>query len=508
MNRIIYITKSGAFIKFNFFDDNDFYEKINKIEKYFTIKKKQSYPGNYKDRFQCLKCCRMDRNNARIIVPRFGIFEILNDKFQLSGFTVKSTISPGDDINVEWKGKLTNNQRIIAKYILTYYYNKNYVLSGRAGCILNLEAGQGKSYLAAYLISVIKKKTAIIMHTTSLLKQWETVIRNTFGNDVNIGYYYGKKKSDGDIVLMIIDSSSNDEFFISNTKMNAIEYYNRYGFIIYDECHMYTSKTAQKTLMIAQTPYVLGLSATPDENTNGYDKAVWWRLGPVVDAKKIKGYEALSEKYEAVVHRVKYNGPEKYTNTIISGDSIAVAPTINMICEDNIRNFIIVKCIIEGLSKGLNMFVFSDRREHLLVLRRLLVGLYKITGELMYNDDDFIRIVGGDSDETLSKAEIKSRVIFTTYQFMGTGKSVVKMNGLVLATPRKSKMKQYINRIFRLGSDATIKRHIWDICDMKTKLSNQWNTRKRYYKSKDYEQYSGYNFSQKIRRYYRAYFFG
>ena len=70
---------------------------------------------------------------------------------------------------------------------------------------------------------------------------------------------------------------------------------------------------------------------------------------------------------------------------------------------------------------------------------------------------------------------------------MGTGKSIVKMNGLVLAHSRKNKMRQFINRIFRLGSDATITREIWDICDVKTRIAAQWRTRKEYYESKKYK---------------------
>ena len=57
------------------------------------------------------------------------------------------------------------------------------------------------------------------------------------------------------------------------------------------------------------------------------------------------------------------------------------------------------------------MFVFSDRREHLLVLRRLLVGLYKITGELMYNDDDFIEF---EYNQYLNPYELKDKLFIET----------------------------------------------------------------------------------------------
>ncbi len=480
---IIYITRSGAFIKFEFLC-NDL-RKIKKIENYFTLRKKLLI-GPVKQ----LKCCKVDKTKRRIIIPRFGVFELLNSIFDLNNYTTKSQINDGEDVKtLKWNGNLTDNQKIIAKHIMEKYYTKDRIRYGSAGCILNLEAGQGKSYLAAYLISQIKKKTAIILHSTSLLLQWDKVLRNTFGDTINIGYYYGKKKTDGDIILMIIDSAASEMFAVNNVDLTALDYYKQFGFIVYDECHIYSYKAAQKVLKIAQAPYVLGLSATPDENLYGFDKAVWWELGPVLNAKELSGYQSISENFTAEVHRIMYYGPSEYTRCIVNDvtETVMIAPTINMICKDEARNAVVVECIKKGLDKGLFMFVFSDRRIYLLKLKRLLKELYSINGEVLDNEDDFIRIVGGAKDEEMEKAEVRSRVIFTTYQYMGTGKSIIKMNGLVLATPRKSKMKQYINRIFRLGSDASIKRHIWDICDMKTKLSNQWSTRHKYYDSKGYE---------------------
>jgi hypothetical protein len=483
-NKVIYITKTGAFIKFEFLNNDSSY--IKKIERYFTLRKKMLI-GPVKQ----LKCCKVDKLKKRIIVPRFGIFELLNPIFNLSNYTTKSQISDGDDMEDElkWSGNLTENQKIIANHISDVYFTQSRVKHGSAGCILNLEAGQGKSYLAAYLISVIKKKTAIILHSTSLLMQWDKVLRNTFGTNVNIGYYYAKKKIDGDIVLMIIDSAGKDAFRVDGEEKSALDYYNQFGFIIYDECHIYSYKAAQKVLKVAQAPYVIGLSATPDENLHGFDRSVWWSLGPVLNAKDLPGYTTTSENFTADVHRIMYYGPNDYTRNIVNDatETIMIAPTINMICKDPYRNMLVVDCIKEGLDKGLYMFVFADRREYLLNLKKLLKEKLKIDGSIVDKEEDFVRIVGGSKDEEMEKAELKSKVIFTTYQYMGTGKSIIKMNGLILATPRKSKMKQYINRIFRLGSNATIKRHIWDICDMKTKLSNQWSVRNKYYTSKGYE---------------------
>ena len=69
---------------------------------------------------------------------------------------------------------------------------------------------------------------------------------------------------------------------------------------------------------------------------------------------------------------------------------------------------------------------------------------------------------------------------------MGTGVSIPRMDALILATPRKTKSRQYINRIFRLGSDYTSVRKIIDIVDWCTHMKAQYYHRKKYYAEKNY----------------------
>ena len=83
-------------------------------------------------------------------------------------------------------------------------------------------------------------------------------------------------------------------------------------------------------------------------------------------------------------------------------------------------------------------------------------------------------------------AKEKKTVILSTYQYMATGTSIPKMNCLILATPRKSKIRQIVGRIFRLGSDYDITRQIIDIVDFKTGLKNQWYGRAKYYNEQKY----------------------
>ena len=503
-NKLIYMTRTGAFVKFTDLDVNNTLKVVRKIENYFTLKA-MLFNGKMKQS----KRCKVDKPKQRIIIPRFGIFEILNNKFGLEDFSIKCQISTGDKPIKPFKWKkemsLTDNQNVIAKYLLDNVYNTERIKVGSAGTILNLEAGQGKSYLATYFMYKFQKKTAIILHSTALIDQWVKVLNLCYDN--TIGFYYGKKKIDGDIVLLIIDSALSDEFKFKNTlgeiiTLNAIDFYKRFGYIIYDECHEYANGSSSKVFKVAQSTYILGLSATPDENAYKFDPIIWWELGPITKADDLLGYKSTKNSFKADIHRIMYYGPPQFTKLLKNEKTgmTSFSSTINMICEDKIRMRLVIECIHKCMKENLYTFVFADRREYLEELRLLLSteqaaenSLVEIVTddknslvEIVTDDKDFMRIVGGAKSTDLEQAETSARVILTTYAYMGTGKSIVKMNGLVLANPRKNKMKQYINRIFRLGSDSSVKRHVYDIVDMKTMLKNQWSIRKKHYTEKGY----------------------
>ena len=141
--------------------------------------------------------------------------------------------------------------------------------------------------------------------------------------------------------------------------------------------------------------------------------------------------------------------------------------------------------------------VFADRREYLERIEAMLneqqnedTFWQKILDEETEKEIQQVismTAMGGYNVDTLKQNAQKSNVILTTYQYMGTGLSIPKMNAIILATPRKSKCRQYINRIFRLGSDNTIERRIVDIVDWSTSIKSQWYARKKYYKEKNYD---------------------
>lgn len=358
----------------------------------------------------------------------------------------------------------------------------------------------GKTFCAMDIIGKINQKTLIIVPNTYLLKQWIELLKQYFPNNA-IGEYYGKKKVDGDIIVAIINSLVNDkfEFKIKKNKITKTyeEFYKEFGLVVLDESHIYCTDTFRIVYNRFQSTYMLGLSATPNERVNKCDIISHMNVGHVLEADDIKNYKKSDITFTADVHIIKYNAPDKYINTHMNQKTqmICVPLIIEDFLGDEYRNKLILDELLKLFNLKLNIFVFSERRNH---LEYLYEQFNYILTEQNYEDyednlsipelniNKNIVLYGGSSDIDIENAKNNSKIIFTTYSYSSTGVSIDKMNAVILCTPRKSKSKQIIGRIFRLNKKNNhIKRIIIDIVDNKSVLKNQLYSRMAAYKERD-----------------------
>ena len=148
----------------------------------------------------------------------------------------------------------------------------------------------------------------------------------------------------------------------------------------------------------------------------------------------------------------------------------------------------IIKLISDLRKKAKFIFVFADRRKYLTKIKEEL-DLFDFKYYELFDENDILvvnQLMGGNTSDDIEYAKKNSNIILTTYQYMGTGCSIPKMDAIILTTPKKKKSKQYINRIFRLGSNYDSVREIIDIVDISTYLKSQWYSRKKYYNDKQY----------------------
>lgn len=409
-----------------------------------------------------------------IYLPRFKTKELF-DKGILKGEIIID-IPEGDKVTFEYKGISNKNQLLVIDHIFKNIFNEDTANKGLSGVILKMQAGSGKTYLAMDMIGRLSTKTLIIVPTTYLLEQWEELLTKLFPN-TKIGKFYGKEKSDGDIVIGIVNSVATKDIINDN-----------FGLCVLDECHMYSSKTFKKIYNKVNYKYMLGLSATPDIREDKFDVISYSNIGPVLDVESIEGYNKLNNNFNSSVECIFYDGPNEYTETIIN-DKTGMVDTISIITnliQDHKRNLLIIQSIIKLIDKQSNVFVFSDRRNHLEALYNLLTEKNNIEDIVVsipeLNIGNSQILYGGSSKDDINNAKTKSSVIFTTYKYSSTGVSINRLTGLILTTPRKSNMIQIINRIFRQDDQYRNEhRYIIDIIDNKTVLKNQHRERLKAY---------------------------
>ena len=438
--------------------------------------------------------------NTKITFPRFGVMNYFKNNFK--NYIIIKKLCNGERplVDFKWEDCYKENQIIIKDYIMNNIYNEENRKLGNCGLILNLEAGQGKSYLAAGLIEKLQKKTLIICHNKSILNQWVELLTKAYPNN-KIGTYYGEKKIDGDIIVGIINSLLLDDIYFDEVKQgkNVIkekkiiknrDFFDMFGYVILDEIHEYSGGKRKNIYKLIQSKYMLGLSATPDENSYGMDSINTWNCGDILIADKLDGYSTENINFKGDVIKIEYKGNTQYTDLILNEKLgvISCSSMISQLCEDPYRLFLITKTIFELLNNKQYIFVFTDRREYLNKIK-LMLEKQNISSLFLLNKKDEIYItnlMGGSKASDVEFAKSQSKIILTTYQFMGTGVSIPKMDAIVLATPRKSKSKQYINRIFRLGSNYDITRKIVDVVDVMTPMKSQYYKRKKHYDEKNY----------------------
>lgn len=385
-------------------------------------------------------------NSTMIYMPKFyGI-----DKFG----KVPSNEYEGKDININFNGNLRSDQDIFINEI----YSK---LSDNDGCIGCAGTGQGKTVMALKLISMLKKKTLILVHKEFLMDQWKERI-NQFMPNTNIGIIQRDKiEVEGkDIVIGMLQSIS--------MKQYPKDLFDDFGFLIVDEAHHICSRTFSRVLFKTACKKMLGLSATPLRK-DGLTMVLNWFLGPIIykdnimaiiDNPHVNVIKALYEKEL----EIKYN----------KKGLLNLPDLINQITSDQMRNLQIINKIKELHLLGRKIICLSDRRSQCIYINSLLL-----------RDKDFKGTTGlyiGSMKKEKLEESNKADVILATYQIASEGYDNPELDTLIFMSP-KSDIEQSCGRILRKKNKNPPL--IIDIVDVEHR-SNQYRTRRQFYKKKGY----------------------
>lgn len=393
-------------------------------------------------------------NTNKFYLPKFyGI-----EKF---GLPTTNTIPNGIDINLTFELTLKPEQIEPCEKTMEAY-RKN------GGGILSLPCGFGKTILALYFISQIKKKTLVIVHKEFLMNQWIERIKMALPL-AKVGIIQGDKfQIEGnDIVIAMLQTLSMKEF-----ENNVFD---DFGHVIIDECHTISSRVFSQALFKINASYMLGISATPTRN-DGLMKVLKHHIGEVFYVIKsnerniVKVERYLLESNETSYNDVKMNyksNPE-------------IATMLNNIAGYYKRSEMIVNRVIEEVKKNekRQFLILSDRKNQLKTMYDLIDT---------YNKTNVKISVGyyiGGLKKTVLKENENCRILLGTYPMASTGLDIPTLNGLVLATPR-SDIIQSIGRIDRIVH-INIEPIIIDVCDLFSLFEAQSRKRFTIFKKKGY----------------------
>lgn len=141
--------------------------------------------------------------------------------------------------------------------------------AGRRGVVV-LPTAAGKTYLAQLAMQATPRHTLIVVPTLDLLHQWYAHLLAAFP-DGEIGLLGGGSRDRSPILVATYDSAA----------IHAETLGNRYGLLIFDECHHLPSDFNRVIAEYAIAPYRLGLTATP-ERADGRHADLEHLIGPEV----------------------------------------------------------------------------------------------------------------------------------------------------------------------------------------------------------------------------------
>ena len=165
--------------------------------------------------------------------------------------------------------------------------------------IIVLPTGAGKTFVAQLAMLRAQRSTLVIVPTIDLMQQWYGVLASQF--DIEVGLVGGGYFEPIDVTVSTYDSA-----YLHMERLG-----NRYGLVIFDECHHLPGPSYILTADLTLAPFRLGLTATLEREDGGEEKLVE-AVGDTVYRQEIKTLSgAYLSDYETVKISVRLSPEER-----------------------------------------------------------------------------------------------------------------------------------------------------------------------------------------------------
>ncbi len=364
-------------------------------------------------------------------------------------------------LDISFKGSLREHQvDIVTKTLQS--------IRSVEGAVLSVPCGFGKTALALYISTQLKKKTLILVHTSALFDQWKERV-SSFVNSASIGTIRGP--------VFDIDGKTHVIAFIQSivSRIYDVEQLSTFGFLIVDEAHHLGARTLSTSISKIGCKYRLGLSATTDRK-DGCTDFLFWSLGPLLTNKIVTSHPDMR-----VFNIHLKNGPSEMVWLHRYGKKeIHFSRMISNLCEQTEKSTFRTSVIVNWISRcyrvNRKIIVLSDRTKLLLDIQDSLIRSVDVP-----IDARTIFFMTGST----KNREVPSnyRIILTTYALTSEGFDQPDLDTLVMASPR-SDIIQSVGRILRVHPNKRTPLII-DMIDCSFPFHNLHHKRTKYYKELD-----------------------
>lgn len=141
--------------------------------------------------------------------------------------------------------------------------------------VVVLPTGTGKTFVALLAIARAGRPALIVTPTIDLMNQWYSELLDGFGGPIGL-------LGGGYLEYQPLTVTTYDSAYIHLERWG-----NRFGLLVFDECHHLPGASFQYAAIGSLAPYRLGLTATP-ERADGREALLPELIGPVVYRREIK----------------------------------------------------------------------------------------------------------------------------------------------------------------------------------------------------------------------------
>jgi len=137
-----------------------------------------------------------------------------------------------------------------------------------------LPTGSGKTFVAHMAVASCRRSALVVVPTLDLVAQWVNSVRDTLG--IQAGIVGGGEHEVKPYTVITYDSAARHMEHLGN----------RFGFIIFDECHHLPGPVYSLIARMTIAPFRMGLTATP-ERLDGGEALLEQLVGPTAYSSRV-----------------------------------------------------------------------------------------------------------------------------------------------------------------------------------------------------------------------------